>query len=344
MSNKIDNLTPEQWAEIAEIVPRYLRDTYKEIPDEDMASAVTKLYSLVNKDLPPIIYVDSPMAGSIVTLYLNSMPDEKAAKIAATVNTKKEDKKLLKYRTLRLEDHDTIKTMLKEVGGKSSTALSDALFFYFRRSHAAFYEGGKIAGVQFNEEDYNTYLQIVNNLSVIYPYEEACIVCRNPIFVGWDDQNRVSATDRPAIEWADGFKIWAIEGHLADEQLIMHPETQTLEQIQKEENEEVRRIRINRYGWSKFIQDVGGEVRDVQSIRNGTEGKVWMESLMHARNENMDYTVLLTYDPSTGRPYALEVPPDTMTCEQAQRYLLAPEDALAGLDIKCEATYPAVRT
>ncbi|MGL5719847.1 MAG: hypothetical protein ACRCYP_03520 [Alphaproteobacteria bacterium] len=54
-----------------------------------------------------------------------------------------------------------------------------------------------------------------------------------------------------------------------------------------------------------------------------------MESLLfcNSRTEGElfhSFTILCTYDPSTARPYALEVDDNCRTCEQAQRYLLAP--------------------
>lgn len=140
----------------------------------------------------------------------------------------------------------------------------------------------------------------------------------------------------PAIEYADGFNVWAIEGIRVDEQLIMRPESQTIAQIEGEENEEVKRIRLNRYGWQRYLQETEAQVLDV-SVH------AWMESLMQTKD---GITVLCTYDPSTGRPYALEVDPSCKTCAEAQRYLLSPPEALSryGIDVAAINTYPLVRS
>jgi hypothetical protein len=116
----------------------------------------------------------------------------------------------------------------------------------------------------------------------------------------------------------------------------MEPEKQTIEKITNEQNEEIKRIKINRYGWAKYLSEANAEILDVAIPNDGA----WMESLMRCDG----FTVLCTFDPSTGRPYSLEVDPEITTCEQAQKYLLAPDIALNGLGIDCVQNYPLVRT
>jgi hypothetical protein len=167
------------------------------------------------------------------------------------------------------------------------------------------------------------------------PCKGVCFMSEKPIAINLAD-GEVHSDSGPAIEYADGFKIWAIEGVLVDEQIVMQPERQTIKQIEREENEEIKRIRLNRYGWQRYLQETEAQVLDV-SVHD------WMESLMLTRD---GITVLCTYDPSTGRPYALEVDPLCKTCEEAQRYLLSPEDSLsrAGIDTSKIKTYPLARS
>lgn len=122
---------------------------------------------------------------------------------------------------------------------------------------------------------------------------------------------------------------------MVDEQIVMSPQSQTIEQINNEENQEIKRVRIERYGWRKYLEAVNAKVLNV-SVNSFS-----MESLMDAHNMK----ILCTYDPSTGRIYALEVDPECQTCEQAQRYLLAPNIAFSGCGIDTDSitTYPKQR-
>jgi hypothetical protein len=196
--------------------------------------------------------------------------------------------------------------------------------------------GGEIAGLTYDQKSWAKYKLIVQNLDIILPFKEICIVCERPTKIGWHDAGGIHCEDGPAVEYADGYCLWALEGYRVPEKVVMVPETQTLEEIHNEENEEIRRIRINRFGWSRYISESHGEVLDVAMPRYGG-----MESLIKTSMGN----VLCTYDPSTGRPYSLEVPANLRTCEQAQRYLLAPEVAFGrhGIDPEKIETYPLIR-
>jgi hypothetical protein len=209
------------------------------------------------------------------------------------------------------------------------------LKFYFWQSWAAFYEGGSIAGVEYDLQKYNDFQFICKNLSFILPFENTCFVAAPPIYVGWSSDGEIHSEDRAAVEYADGFKIWAIEGYIVPESLVMNPQLQTIDEINNEQNEEIKRIRISRYGWDKYLTESNAKVLDFWKSPNGH-----LESLMQCG----DYTILCTYDPSTGRPYSLEVSPDCKNCLDAQRYLLAPIESLAGLGIECKSVYPTVRT
>jgi hypothetical protein len=196
--------------------------------------------------------------------------------------------------------------------------------------------GGEIAGVKYNSQKWELYKSVVQSLDIILPFEGICIVCDRPTKIGWHDSGGIHCEDGPAVEYADGYKLWALEGYLVPEQVVMSPMTQTLEDIHNEENEEIRRIRINRFGWSRYITESWGKILDLAMPQYGG-----MEALIKTSMG----VVLCTYDPSTGRPYSLEVPPDLTTCEQAQRYLLAPDVAFGrhGIDADKVETYPLIR-
>jgi hypothetical protein len=202
-------------------------------------------------------------------------------------------------------------------------------------AHLAFAESGAIAGVEFDEQKLKMYRGYIENVGTIFPFKNICIACERPIFIGWQDGVIHSETGM-AVEHKDGWGIWAIEGVRVDEQIVMAPETQALEQIKLDDNEEVRRIRISRYGWHRYLDECGAAPIDTKIVSAG-----WMESLIVCE----DMTVLCTYDPSTGRPYALEVDPSCRTCGEAQRYLMAPEIAFEGLGIDIDKvnTYPILR-
>ena len=117
--------------------------------------------------------------------------------------------------------------------------------------------------------------------------------------------------------------MWTLGGVLVDEALALRPELQTVREIDDERNEEVRRLRIERFagaqqprtaGWSRYLAAVGAQHLDRR--RNDVEGT--RELLFRTvRGERL----LICHCPSTARMYALEVPREVDSCRAAQHWL-----------------------
>ena len=97
-----------------------------------------------------------------------------------------------------------------------------------------------------------------------WPQEDYVVVCDRPLVVhrqatgetGWGS-HRLHCTDGPAVAFRDGWAVWAIEGVRVTEQIVMRPETITVDQIWGEPNAEVRRVMIERHGWAEFVEVAG---------------------------------------------------------------------------------------
>lgn len=143
-------------------------------------------------------------------------------------------------------------------------------------------------------------------------YENCFIMQHRHIRCCIDDQGRPHATDGMALEYRDGFGIWAIEGHKVDEQIVMKPETQTPADIDKENNADVRAIRLNRYPWKRYIGDTGAKIIDKRD--NHVDGT--KEALYRTK-----YGLRFFYTCPTGRLMSSSLPDTIETCEQAQFWL-----------------------
>ena len=182
---------------------------------------------------------------------------------------------------------------------------------------AGWLEGGRVLGVKYDEAKYQLFRRSARLLRFCVPREGACIVSRNPTDCHWQDGELHSDTGM-ALCYADGWGLWMVSGVRVDEQIVMRPGTQTLDQITGEENEEVKRIRIERFGWERYLQESNAEVIEVAQ----NEIEQTTESLMQVRQEGDDpMRVLVCACPSTARVYAMEVPPEVGTCRDAQNWL-----------------------
>ena len=172
------------------------------------------------------------------------------------------------------------------------------------------------------------------------PYDTDCFVSLPPVEIHLDDENELHSETGPAIAYIDGVKIYCVHGVRVPEHVIMDPQSQTLEEITGEVNEEVKRIRISQYGWGKFLTEAGAVIVDSKMVT--LDESQWMESLYYLESQNLQ--ALATYDPSTGRPYFLEVSLDCENCTEAQQYLNGTDviqDFLGNVKMD---NYPVLRT
>lgn len=152
-------------------------------------------------------------------------------------------------------------------------------------------------------------------------HDEFCIVCDFPEILSVDGQYRPHGESGPSHRWRDGWSLWYWHGVAVDEQIIMRGDSQTLADIQGEKNVEKRRVRIERFagvgttaadGWRRYLIESGATVVDRR--RNDIEST---EEALFA----LGSTRVLVPTCKTGRLFAMEVPSDVQTCENAQGYL-----------------------
>lgn len=180
-------------------------------------------------------------------------------------------------------------------------------------SYSAMYDFANTIGLEMDQEKLRKFLLWTRCCPFVLFKDDFVYVSRKPISLKFNDAGQLSCEDGPACEYADGWKIWSINGVAVTEQIVMHPETITGKQIKQEENAEVKRIMIERYGFESYFADVDAKL--IHRRTNHIEGT--KELLYQAE----DMKFLLCICPSTGKEFALEVKEDIKTCEEAQDYL-----------------------
>lgn len=138
----------------------------------------------------------------------------------------------------------------------------------------------------------------------------------------------------PAVFWADGAKQYYIDGHELGhlgEKIVEHPEQLTLTHINTEENEEIKRLAIEKFGWGRYLEGVGATVIDRRenAVDNTIEALVSVCTTAYRRIWNRQPAEEITIEQrklilscrSTARQYFLAVPEDTRDCEEGQRWM-----------------------
>lgn len=122
----------------------------------------------------------------------------------------------------------------------------------------------------------------------------------------------------PAVAYADGFALYYWHGIPVPAHVILNPNSITLKQIQKQRNTEVRRVLLERFGFERYISEIGALPVDADQF--GTLYKVAQKndesltilSVMNSTPERIGDTNEVEY-----KRYLLRVPPNILTSREA---------------------------
>lgn len=182
-------------------------------------------------------------------------------------------------------------------------------------SYAATYDFAQQIGVEFDQKKFRLFQEYCRCCPFILFNDNRVYASRKLVELHFNDNSQLHNESGMACKFADGWGCYVINGVSVDEQIVIRPETQTVKQIRDEQNEEIKRIRISRFGWGRYLDEIKAVVIDTR--RNDIEGTE--ECLLRSEKDNM--TALVCVCPSTAKEFILEVPPNTKTCREAQSWL-----------------------
>ena len=140
------------------------------------------------------------------------------------------------------------------------------------------------------------------------PFKDVCFIAERCTMFHVDNRDRLHCDKGLALEYPDGWGVYAWHGVHVPEFVIMRPKNITPNRIMVERNTEVARIMIERYGLDNFIRH--GDFMFVQSDDYG--------DLYRIEFDNGDEPIVAVHvqDASTDRDYFLYVPPHIRTAHQ----------------------------
>ena len=184
----------------------------------------------------------------------------------------------------------------------------------------SFYTFGIKLGCEVTEEDkahLAEWQDVIESTGPCWPNENVCLMTERPIKASYDDRERLHNDTGPALEYKDGFALYAVHGVRVTKQIVMEPETMKPEEISKETNPEIRRIMIEKYGPQKYLEGTGAELIDEDVAAGHPRGLF--------KDQGGLFWLMCT-DGGTGRVYTLPVP-EVETCQDAH-------EAISGISEK----------
>jgi hypothetical protein len=180
-------------------------------------------------------------------------------------------------------------------------------------SYAAMYDFADTIGLEMDQDKLKKFLLWSRCCPFILFNEQTVYVSRKPVEIHFNEDGQLHNDTGMSCSYADGWGIWTLNGVNVTEQIVMRPETLTLDDMRNEENLEVRRLMQERYGMVKYLEDVNAKLlhKNVNDV-DGTK-----EFLYSADSSKF----LMCICVSTGKHFCLEVRDNINTCEEAQEYL-----------------------
>ena len=98
-------------------------------------------------------------------------------------------------------------------------------------------------------------LQVARHAGWWWPFTDVVILTERPTALHRDAEGRLHHPDGPAIAYADGWSLYAVHGVRVPERVIQN--AYTAADITAENNAEVRRVMLERYGEARYIEELG---------------------------------------------------------------------------------------
>ncbi|MGH9931011.1 MAG: DUF6745 domain-containing protein [Pyrinomonadaceae bacterium] len=315
MKNRIRSLTPRQKLDLLAFRQRWLEVGTSTAPaDRPRAEkSITAMYARIGKTAPKFLWCDSPAIAALALHAIKSkgeIPASLWASLRASL-----------WASLWDSLWASLWASLRDSLWDSLGASLGASFYGQHESYwVAFYIFCRQIGVNYkceSDSDLQLWSEVCESCGWFSVWDGLVIACERPCDQKLSVGGVGHCDDGPAIAFRDGWKVWMIDGIRLDEQIVMQPETQTIKQIDGEQNQDIRSIRIQRFGWPRYIRESGATCRDERA--NEIEGT--LEALY--RTKSGEQRLIVTCP--TGRVFALGVTSDVSDCESAQSWLAGGE-------------------
>jgi hypothetical protein len=155
-----------------------------------------------------------------------------------------------------------------------------------------------------------------------WAYDSVAILTERPSRLSLDDRGRLHADSDWAILYPDGFGYCLVHGVEVPEHVVLEPSKITVKEIESEQNVEVRRVMMEKYGQSRFLIDSGA-----QEIHKDDWGILYRKEIPEDEPLHMVKVVNSTPEPDgTHKDYWIRTPPTLMTARASVAWTFAQEE------------------
>lgn len=228
--NLIIKLTSDQQKLFSAQKQKWLSIIARPLEEKKVKEILAKLYRDLGYEIPEILIVDSPQAAERILSQKKKQKELLGLQIFELLDNQSEQR-LNERVKIQIENHliRKLEAQLREplwkqlyaqfwlpiyshhrkqFGNKKATIT----FNLTELSYACYFDFARQIGVNFDEKDYEIYTQFYENISMYLAFENLALAIERPIFVNWNEAGKLHAEGKPAIQFRDGFSIYAYDG------------------------------------------------------------------------------------------------------------------------------------
>ena len=145
-------------------------------------------------------------------------------------------------------------------------------------------------------------------------HPDFCMISDRPEILTVDNQHRPHNDTGPFCRWRDGSALYAVHDVRVPRWVVEKPERLTVERIDTEPNAEIRRVMLDRFGWSRYLKAGGSTPVDHE------EGIGTLHRKPVKNDEDLVMVEVVNSSPESDgswKRYILRVPPTTKTAREA---------------------------
>lgn len=224
MTNKIEELTPEQTKQLDEYYEKWLKiGLCTDSADKPRAEkAIKRMYEILKVDAPEFVWVASPAAAED---YINEQTGKPKTNYNGTSFWGSQDSYWIAY-------------------------------YLFGRNLGVEYE-------KEDNEVLDLWAEVAQSATWFYPYEKAVVICDRPEEVHFNAAEQLHKEGGPAVKFRDNWGFWSLNGISVPQYIAETPATELdTQKVLGETNVDTRREGLRRIPLDRVIKDTNAKTLD----------------------------------------------------------------------------------
>lgn len=286
---RLDKLTPEQAARLPAIANEWTRIGLETKPADRPAAeaAIRQMYEVAGFEPPRVVWCSSPLAMALTRAVLASPKFE--ASVWASVGDGVRDSvwdgvrdsvKASVGAGVRDSVWDSVKASVGDgvwdgVWDGVGDGFGDSVNGQHDAHWLGFYDTFRRFGLIKQTDKMMGLAALAKAAGWALPHEHVCWISERHCVVKQDEDRRIHCENGPAIQYPDGWSVYAIHGVRVPSWLIERPDTITVKTIDDERNAEIRRVMIERMGRDRFVAESGADLLHEDTDQIGFPRLLW---------------------------------------------------------------------